>query len=825
MPIRDCIDRLVAAGRVSRETARDAMALYDRMSARYSAEAPPASAEAAAALATARALRAGAAEQAARIAHDVRTWADLENRVTAHPNGRSAGLMSAMTKDMFRGSDAMHALEPDSIVKTAPNVDYLHANARARFFNIFSAGMEAYRHGFLGNAEKIQGVKNMVHEIFGADTGDAVAKTAAAGWKAAHEQAEREARVTGKVFDANENWNMPQHWEARRVKLVSEDDYVKAWKEELDRGGVELWDKDFNKPVQTAEREQFILRRAYNDIIAEGGRAVPFSQEMRTFRFKQGAEGAESFLRMQDKFGVGNDILGMLTGHLDHMAREIAMARIFGSNPQATFAAAMRLVKQDSALKEVGRFNPARLMSGLFENNKQLENTFKVITGRANVTHSEIVSNLIGGARDLIGAASLRNLPISIIPSDTVTTFLAANHLGMDGFKILRELTDGATSREAAQHLQVNVHGAIDYVNNSVRKYEDEINASGIARKVSRGIVTATGADLWTTAGRRAAQTSMVNQIAEMQKFGWADLPANFRRNFLEAYGFTPADWDKLRAVPPLEINGTRYYVNPDAVEPRLYERLLNAVQEQSAYMFHQPDARTRGFATGGTERGTAAGELFRSVFQYKQFALERMTTHLMRTFIDGDPSSRIMRGAAFTIFSMAAGAVSLQAAAIVAGKDPIDMKLPKFWVEAFVKGGAGGIYGDILSAAIRGDRGAGDITAAIAGPLPGLGADLLRTAAAPIREELDTSGRIREDTKGREAIGVAKRFTPNTWYTRLAVDRLIWDKLQTLVDPEYRRSFSRAEDRARKDGSPFWWSPGEGTPARPPNFANAIGR
>ena len=47
-----------------------------------------------------------------------------------------------------------------------------------------------------------------------------------------------------------------------------------------------------------------------------------------------------------------------------------------------------------------------------------------------------------------------------------------------------------------------------------------------------------------------------------------------------------------------------------------------------------------------------------------------------------------------------------------------------------------------------------------------------------------------------------------------LAVDRLLWDKLQTLVDPDYRQSFARAQRRVAKDyGQAYWWQPGATAP------------
>jgi hypothetical protein len=75
-------------------------------------------------------------------------------------------------------------------------------------------------------------------------------------------------------------------------------------------------------------------------------------------------------------------------------------------------------------------------------------------------------------------------------------------------------------------------------------------------------------------------------------------------------------------------------------------------------------------------------------------------------------------------------------------------------------------------------------------------------------------SGVVRRDPFGRKAITFARTVTPNTWYTRLAVHRLFWDKLQMLVDPDYRKSFARGERRAQKDyGQTYTWLPGASAP------------
>ena len=57
-------------------------------------------------------------------------------------------------------------------------------------------------------------------------------------------------------------------------------------------------------------------------------------------------------------------------------------------------------------------------------------------------------------------------------------------------------------------------------------------------------------------------------------------------------------------------------------------------------------------------------------------------------------------------------------------------------------------------------------------------------------------------------------------WYGRLALDRLLWDRLQQQVDPDAGGAFGRMERRARQEtGQDYWWGPGEAQLARGPSF------
>lgn len=808
MDVSECITKLVATGAITRAIGDEALEFFKRSRAEYSREMGPASADAAAALEAAKKLRDRAVKNQIAIAADVRTFRMNEQRVVEDPRGGMAAIAGMVSKDTLRGDNRLNELRrsnPEHPIFTGPNADYLHRVVSRQFYNMLGSAMESFKPGFLASDQYVRSLKNFIYERFGVSTGDQAAKTVSDGFGKVIEASTNRAIQAGKIFDAREDWRLMQPWSPRRVAKFSEADFIKDYRAEIDSGGVKLWDKETNK-YATPARTDDILKKAYADIKYEGGTSTPFSKEMRTFEFQPGQAGADSWLKLQGKYGVGNEILQAVDGHIDRMSREIALHETFGAHPDAQFAALMRLAKE----KNPGSALPVGLR--WLDSENTLRTTYQIISGKGFPIGNETAARIMSGVRQIVGVASLRNLPITIVPSDAAMTFMSSNFNGMSGFNVLAHTFDGALTKDVARHLQISAHSYMDHVNNFVRQYEDEINYSGLTRKVSRAVVTATGADLWTRNLRQGIEVSYLNHLASQRDLKWDALDAGTRDNFLRAYGFTPADWDKIRdKANHYDAGNGATYLDPTKLDRPLSERLQMAISEQSSYGAHQPDARTQAIAGGGAKRGTFAGEANLSFFQYKQFALERMTTHLMRALVDGPIENRVARGLAFAMLSMAAGAVSLQAAAVISGKNPLDMADPKFWIRAFAKGGAGGVYGDILGQAFEGDRGGQDLLAQMSGPVPGLVGDVAKLATAPLRRELfDRQGNRATQTVGGEAVGIGRRWSPNTWYTKLAVDRLFWDKLQTLVDPNYRQSFRRADQAAKRNGgNGYWFAPG----------------
>jgi hypothetical protein len=601
--VAECIGKLVAARAITQAIGDEALAMFRRSQAEYTTHIGPAGADAAAALEAAKKLRETAANKQLAIAHGVAAWRATERRVIDDPRGGMLQINAMNSKDTLLGDPRLNELrrnDPHHPIFTAGNVDSIANQTRRDLFNMLGPEINKFKAG----GPYADG-RDLIREIKGVDTGNKAARAVAMAWKDMHEYAEQQARLVGRQFDTNEHWDNPQPWTSRRVAKFSEGEFLKDVHGWIDGGGLKLIDKEtppsaatLFAPARTGfyatpARTDAILKKAYADIAYEGGADNPFSKEMRTFEFQPGEAGAKAFLEMQGKYGTGNEIMSMLDNHIDHMGKEIALHKVWGPNPTSAFEAAIRLAKEKNPVQ-----GPAALR--FFHSESAARYTFNALAGNRSSSVGNVGNEFWGrfgaGVRAVLGAATLRNLPVSIIPSDSAMVFVAAHHDGMNPIDIFKHTFWGDMTRQEAAHLQIASHSYTDFVQNKYRRYEDELNVSGMARAVPNFMVRATGANKWTENIRLGSQLSYFHQLADMADRPFDKLDPNIRDNLLGQYGFTAQDWDKIRNVAPhVAPNGAHYVNLPELgnVDRDLNERLQRMVAERSSYIAHQPDART----------------------------------------------------------------------------------------------------------------------------------------------------------------------------------------------------------------------------------------
>lgn len=110
------------------------------------------------------------------------------------------------------------------------------------------------------------------------------------------------------------------------------------------------------------------------------------------------------------------------------------------------------------------------------------------------------------------------------------------------------------------------------------------------------------------------------------------------------------------------------------------------------------------------------------------------------------------------------------------------------------------------------------NVATTLAGPLAATATDIIKL----------TAGNMQELAQGKPTKAAAETLQfvknnsiPNLWYTKQAIDALIFNRAQESVNPGY---LSRMQSRVeRENNTSFWWRPGDLLPSAPPNLT-AIG-
>lgn len=804
MSIANCLTRLVEARRITQKQADDALALHEGIQGRLYPEMGPASAEAASALEAARVMAQAAQERKLMAAKQAIRQAEVMQRMERHPKGKTSGLMSALVRDNWEGGSQMG----DAI-----NIESHAEGVTKRLLKLVDGAFEPYRSTMAGLRQDTETIWNVVDEIYGVDTGDINAKAAAKGFTDATKYAVDRVKKGGKPLSVLEDWRLPQMWDAKQVKKGGERAFLDDLWKEYEAGNLKVIDKAGQGEAPRGAVPG-IIQNAFKDITlgkGQGNGAGGFSNQLRVFRF----ENPETYKRLMKKYGVGDGgLFNTMMGHIQGMGKEIAFVEVLGPRYELAFDKLLAAARDDDTVRAntIGK----KLQRSITMNSPSaVQRTYDALSGRLGVAQSELIAGIGGGIRNLQTASRLGSAAIAALPGDSVTTMLASNYNAIPAANVLSRLVrDLTTNREGAEELakQLNLTAAtvLDTAIGT-KRFDDEIIGQGITGRAADAVMRLSGINGWTEGLKRAFSMEFMGMIARQADLKHGDLDPMFR-GFLDRYGFTAEDWDKLRAAPQLEAEGSRYFDVNAVEDERLADRLMSAVIDERHFAVVEPDSRIRGAMAGGLQRGTIMGEAVRSATQFKSFPMTFMMTHLMRAMTQGDMSNRAYRTTQLFLLTTLGGAALVQAQSVIAGRDPNDMASPQFWIEAAMRGGGLGMMGDfVYSGTTRGGEG---ITQLVAGPGPGavIGAtgDLLQTMAG------------NKEVSGKTLAQHMKAWTPGSslWYSKLATDRLIFDNIQSMIDPDYRSSFARYERRMKKDfGQTFWWGPGDTLPERGPRL------
>lgn len=715
-----------------------------------------------------------------------------------------------------------------------------HADGKSNFLSVESRGkatrdyalsqiqeaFEAVDPRFFHLFEDEKGVRDLVFEIRGQDTGNVKAKKGAKAWADVTELLRRRFNDAGGDIGYLENWGIPQHHSMEKVGRATREQWVSDVIGKLDR---KYYIKEDGQLMSDAEVTTF-LGEAYNTIATGGlnklsdsgmrlsGARANRGNASRQIHFKD----ADSYLEYQRQYG-DRSLWEVMVGHLEGISKDIALVETYGPNPDHVFRSILDEVTAATATANPQRTGRVKRLAN------STENLYNFISGKTQPIANPHIAQWSDNIRNWLVASRLGSALLASF-SDLGTMYLSAKVTNLPMNQLFRnqlEAMDPTNRTELARARRAGL--AMESLLGSVNRWAMDNMGPSKARWAATAVMRASGLTAWSDAHKRAYGVTMMGSIGDI--VGRApDLrsldDADFR--ILKSKGVTEndfavwkladqEDWGKgnstmltPESIMRIPDDAVKHLGAPERVKFEAMRRLLGAVAEEVDMAVITPGAREQMVTGGGLQRGTWKGELVRSVFLFKSFPISVVMRHWSRAMGMPSAGGRAAYIGAFIASTTMLGALSQQLNDMASGRNPRDMTgedAPKFWLGALLKGGGLGLYGDFLLSDHT--RYGGGALASMLGPVAGLVDDVVKLGQGIPLNAVEG----KPEQTGGDLVKLGKGLIPgaNLWYAKAALDHMIFNQFQEYFSPGYLR---KVEQRSKKNfNQTYWWRPQDVTP------------
>lgn len=816
--MRNCIEKAVKEARLSRKKADEVLELYDS----YRAEMD----EAEAARRTAEGMTFEAKEKKRRALLQINVWRKISKNMAGYRNGKGeVDPAAAMLAHLDRDQHASFS-----------NLEGRRKAILGRLHSGMDEFLATFRRDLKGAVRNKAVLSEVVRAAFGEDVSNVAAKELAQAWAQTAEKARLRFNAGGGRIPKRADWGMPQTHDSLEVAKAG----YEAWRDfifdKLDP--AKMLNERTNAPFTTGQLEE-ALQEVFETIRTEGLNKVTPSGaaggkslanrrlDHRFLVFKS----ADDWLAYNQKFG-GNDPFSVMMGHLDVMARDIAALEILGPSPAAT----LRFMEQTAKKYTAGTKAKKKFLRSSAEDitnskSKLAWDMYGLYSGSTNAPINGHLARSFAGVRSTLQSIQLGSAALSSV-TDVNFGRMARQHAGLPVAKMMPKYLKLLNPLDLADQ-KLAVRSSLIAENWSTiasaqQRYFGDISGPEISRRLADVVMRVSGLSAWTQAGRHAFGLEFMGALADFADRDFADLPEAMQSTFAR-YGIAE-QWDVIRATPQYSFKGVKL-LRPDDIavrgdlKPRdaddLGLKLLEMIQGEMEYAVPSTSLRGRAALISDTRPGTVQGEMIRSFAMYKNFAVTLFHTHIARTMSQQTIGGKASMAANLIISTTLMGGLAMQLKEISKGRDPREMDSLEFWGAALLQGGGLGIFGDFISSGEN--RFGGGWPETLAGPVVSFGEDVFKLTAGNAM----TAAKGDEANFGADAVNFARRYTPilsSLWYTRLALERIVFDTLQKWVDPDAIEKMRRTEARFKREyDQKYWWRPGQKTPARGPDFNQLI--
>lgn len=520
--------------------------------------------------------------------------------------------------------------------------------------------------------------------------------------------------------------------------------------------------------------------------------------EERKLHFKD----ADAWADYNEQFGKGTLWSSVRSG-LEHGARNTAVMRDWGTNPEAMFDA----VRERAAIRAKDRndFKQVDKLNGAFS-----RRVFDNVTGASQIPENASLASINSWVSSWNTMTKLGGVVLTSFP-DLASNAALLRHNGMGLFESYSHQLWSLLPKDANRKLVANELGVmIDGVlGNIAARFTAADGARGVPSRLVDLFHKMNGLEYWTESLKGGLGTALSHNLGRNAGKEFGALPARLQTT-LRRYGVEAAEWDALRAGAAKAADGRVHILPGDVADGALRSRYQTYISDQVAEGMTEPDAYSRTLATWGTQAGTPGGVAARLLMQFKQYPITFMRRTLNREW--SRPDGRDVPGMFHLIVATTVlGYVSLEAKAIARGRNPRaeDARREDSYAgyarlvfDALKQGGGMGFYGDFLFG--QPSRQSGpvvDFMGPTVGTLDDLGTEIQNLTRGVIGGD---ERALRDARSG--AVRLVRDNAPfvNMFYTRAMADYYLWYSFQEWANPGY---LSRYTDRVRREqGSTFWF-------------------
>lgn len=496
------------------------------------------------------------------------------------------------------------------------------------------------------------------------------------------------------------------------------------------------------------------------------------------------------------------------------MARDAGLMRIWGTNPKR--AMETDFVVEAARARDAGDF---KLVERLNKERRNFNLWMGYLTGEANHVTNETAARITQNILTVQRTAKLGFLPFAQL-TDLASI---ASELRYQGVDFVDRMTGGifqayfrggvnSEKRQVADLLNAYLEGEMSQYGMLMETNDPNLSGTftGTMNRIQQFFFQYTGATAMTNRARGSLMYMMSRHWGSQHGNDFAHIGSSEQR-MMRAFGIGEEEWNALHQGQWTVGNERNTYLTPrDAhtipdtaidvynantgnaftyqeFREDMAQRLYKLYADRMNYGVLNPGIAERAILYQGGEPGSALGVALRLVTQFKTFMVAQLRRTWGRELYGGQGTLGAISGLTqFAVQGTVLGIVANALNQVLKGQDPFSQweNKPHEAIGAgFTRAGVASIMGDYLFGEFN--RQGQSFGAYLLGPSMG-NVETVSKMYAHMRDGGNPTG---------DMLTFARSMTPlvNSFYTKMAIDYLVWNGLTEMAHPGYLRRAERA--------------------------------